>query len=173
MEYAVFLRAINVGRANRIRMDELKTVCARAALEQPVTYLQSGNLVLSAKGSGEAVATAIEEALAGHGLKNVSAMVRSREELEGLVADFPSKRYDGDAYRRYVTFLRHPAASESIELPAPAELVALREREVLSVVRSEVMPGPDLNGIISRELGVPVTTRYWHVAEALLGLMRG
>lgn len=171
MQYAVFLRAINVGRANRIRMDELCDACTGAGLEKPATYLQSGNLVLSAEGTGEALAARIEDALAAHGLKNVSAMVRGRDELEDLVASFPRERYDGDSFRRYVTFLRHPAPGEAVDVPSPAELVAVREREVLAAVPAEVMPGIDLNGHFSRLLGVPVTTRYWHVAEALLALM--
>lgn len=171
MEYGVFLRAINVGRANRIRMDELRALCEAAGFERVVTYLQSGNLVLTGKGPDEAVAARIEAALAGHGLKDASAMVRTRNELEDLVAAFPSGQYDGESYRRYVTFLRRPAALEALVLPPTAKLVAVREREVLSVVPTEVMPGPDLNGLIGKQAGAPATTRYWHVAEALLGLM--
>lgn len=173
MEYGVFLRAINVGRANRIRMDELKALCEASGFEGVVTYLQSGNLVLSGKGSDEEVARRIEAALAARGLKDASAMVRTRDELKDLVAAFPSREYGGDAYRRYVTFLRRPAGLESLTLPPTAKLVAVREREVLSVVPVEVMPGPDLNGVVGRQAGAPATTRYWHVAEALLERMRG
>jgi uncharacterized protein (DUF1697 family) len=173
MEYAVFLRAINVGRANRITMEELRALCAPLGFGKVITYLQSGNLAVEADGDAEAVAIQIEQALSARGLKNVSAMVRTRDELAEVVAACPFDRYDAALFRCYVTFLRLPAPTDVVENLAKAEaVVAARERELLTVTEiASTVPGFDVNGLLTRRAKIPSTTRYWNVAAGLLELM--
>jgi uncharacterized protein (DUF1697 family) len=47
--HVIFLRGINVGGKNKIRMAELKFCLEEQGFEDIVTYIQSGNVVLRSK----------------------------------------------------------------------------------------------------------------------------
>ena len=49
MRYVLLLRGINVGKANKVAMADLKTKLAEMGFENPVSYINSGNLFLIAK----------------------------------------------------------------------------------------------------------------------------
>ena len=168
MQYAVFLRAINVGRANRIRMEELRGLCAGLGFAGVRTHVQTGNLVFESGLDPESVAATLEAALTAHGLKNVSAMVRTRAELATVVAACPFDDYPADVYRRYVTFFRD--GFDRADVSGQQGVVGVLEREVLTVVPIAAPPGQDINGL-GRLIKVPGTTRYWNVASDVLALM--
>ena len=61
MRYAVFLRAINVGTINRVKMADLRQWCEMLGFTRIRTHLQSGNSLLeSASSDSEAVAVQLE-----------------------------------------------------------------------------------------------------------------
>lgn len=173
MRYYAFLRAINVGRTNRVRMDALRELCASAGLANVVTYLQTGNVVFDADDDAEVVALRLEESLAGIGLRNVSVMVRSDEELAALLASRPFDHHNDASFRRYVTLFRAPLpAAAAVFAPPGVEVVVVREREVLYAVAAG-SPGLDVNGLLERKFRVPATTRYWQVVEGFVALTAG
>ena len=55
MQYVAFLRGINVGKHQRIKMDELKDVLSKLDFENLSTYIQSGNVVFESKKQDEIV----------------------------------------------------------------------------------------------------------------------
>jgi uncharacterized protein (DUF1697 family) len=172
--YTAFLRAINVGTTNRIRMEVLRRVCDEAGFGGVGTYLQTGNLVFEAEGPEVAVVERLEAALAAHGLKNANAMVRTTGELASLVGACPAERYDLAAFRCYVTFFGRPLGAAVAGEAAKLEgVVAVRERELLTVSEiATAVPGRDINGIVAKLAKQPGTTRYWSVAAGLLELAR-
>ena len=169
MEYAVFLRAINVGRANRVRMERLRAICGELGWANARTHVQTGNIVLDCDAEEESLALALEAALVAEGLRNVSAMVRSRGELEAIVAAFPVDEYPAERFRRYVTFFREPIDASA--LVGSDGLVRVLRREVLTAVELGGPPGRDVNGVLSKAIKAPSTTRYWNVAADVLALM--
>lgn len=173
MLYAAFLRAINVGAANRITMADLKAVCAEAGFAGVATYLQSGNLVFEAEDEGDTVAARLEAALAGRGLKNVQAMVRSKADVAAVVADCPMEAYGDERYRRFVTLFREPIPAGFALGPGNAhvQVVAVRARELVTVVETCAPNGVDVNGVLGKAIKIPATTRYWHVVGGVLELM--
>ena len=61
MTFVALLRAINLGRVNRVPMGDLRVSLTDAGFTDVVTHLQSGNVVLgSAKRPPAAVANAVE-----------------------------------------------------------------------------------------------------------------
>lgn len=174
MRQAAFLRAINVGTHNRIKMTELREVCERAGLGNVSTYLQTGNLLFDADADPESVAVSIEDALVGHGLRNAAAIVRRLDELDELMACGALDAYPAPEYTRFVTFFRGDLPEEVHDLVAQNDgYVLARKREVLSVLPVERPRGVDLNGNIEKKLKVQGTTRYWHVVEEMTRLLRG
>lgn len=174
MQYVAFLRAINVGGHNRVRMTDLRTLWESLGYASVATYLQTGNVVFEANEEAEAAAVRIEEGLAGLGMRGAAAVVRSAAAVQELVASDAFAAYPADAYRRYVTLLRLPAGNGTAERLAAAGLRVVRA-EGLDVlcVRETGVGGADLNGLVERHCRAAATTRYWHVIEGVAGLLDG
>jgi uncharacterized protein (DUF1697 family) len=62
-KYAIFLRGVNVGKKNRIKMEELKAVLIEEELFNVQTYIQSGNIVLESELEQEEVKMLVEDVL--------------------------------------------------------------------------------------------------------------
>ncbi len=167
MRYVAFLRAVNVGTANRIKMTALTGVLTEAGLGGVSTYLQSGNIGFDLDGGPATATDTVERALAAAGLKKVSAMVRTRDDLLQLLAVDPYGLVP-EGTRRYVTLLREPASTATISHPQLI-VAAAYERELLATIRPGAPRGFDF-GFIERQLKVPATTRYWEVVEASMAL---
>ena len=165
MQYGAFLRAINVGKHNRVKMEDLRSLCATLDFTNVSTYLQTGNIAFESDDSGETAASRLEDALIGIGLRNAATFVRTREELLELVDGDPFASYDPTRFGRLVTLLRG-ARSPDAEIVIPSgyfQLVEVRPREVLTVVELGQSGSFDLNGFLERKLNVRATTRYWNV----------
>lgn len=174
MRYAAFLRAINVGKHNRITMAELRAICGDAGLGAVTTYLQTGNLLFETDLGPEEAARTIEAALVERGLRNAPAVVRSLDDLEMVIAGEPFAAYPPETHTRYVTLFRGPLpAGLEVAAAAQAHVVAAREREILSVAPVDREPGFDLNKWLSKQVSLEGTTRYFHVVEEVARLLRG
>ena len=172
MRYIAFLRAINVGKHNRIRMEDLRALCSEAGLEDVRTYLQTGNVLFETELAEGQAATLIEETLAAHGLRNVVAAVRQRDELKALLATDAFAKHPMPEYGQIVTLFRDPLPAEARELAqAVPEVVAVTAREVCAFI-DRAQPGPrDVNGALEKRFKVQGTSRYWHVVEAAAELL--
>lgn len=172
MQYAAFLRAINVGRANRITMERLRTLCADVGFENVSTYLQTGNVLFDWAHDADEAAARLAAGLTENGLKNVDVIIRTRADLADVVASFPESLGPPEERRQLVTFFLSPIPEAFVpqlgELPG---VVAVRPRELL-VDEPLILMQRDPRAPLLRRLGVPGTARYWRVAEAVLGLMR-
>lgn len=174
MRQAAFLRAINVGTHNRIKMTELRALCEGVGLGNVTTYLQTGNLLFDADGEPEAVAVTIEQALVERGLRNAAVIVRSLDELDELMACEAFEPFAPDAYTRFVTLFRGDLPAHVQEFVAENDGYLLaRQREVLAVLPTDRPRGVDLNGNLEKKLKVQGTTRYWHVVEEMTLMLRG
>src|SRR5947209_18300532 len=83
------LRGINLGPNRRVPMPALRELLGGAGFEGVRTYVQSGNIVLSGKGSPDAVAQRIRELIAAEFGLEVPVVVRTRDELADVVARDP------------------------------------------------------------------------------------
>lgn len=61
--FAALLRAVNVGGTGKLPMRDLVTMCERAGLSSPRTYIASGNVVFSSDAKEADVKAKLEEAL--------------------------------------------------------------------------------------------------------------
>lgn len=85
-----FLRGINVGGHRKIKMAELKNVLGSIGLVNPVTYLQSGNIIFESDNlNAVSLERIIEESIqANFGFK-VPVMVYSKKEFESIFLNNP------------------------------------------------------------------------------------
>lgn len=172
--FVAFLRGINVGGHNRMKMDALRALCASLGYEDVRTHIQSGNVAFEAAGTDEdEVRGGLEAAIADEFDYDVTAMVRTREALETIVEEQPFDVTDEEGIRHYVTFLHEEPDEEGIE----ALLDAAMDGERFEVVGREVYSRLDKNVMsdgrytdAGRKLGTPATRRYWNVVTSVLEL---
>lgn len=108
--YVVLLRAINVGGRNKIPMAELRDMLDEQKFTDVATYIQSGNVVCSSRKSAASVATTIKKAIAARFGHDIQVIVRTAQELDQLVADFPYG--DADPKSSGIVFLEGSFDSE-------------------------------------------------------------
>jgi len=119
--YIALLRGINVG-GNILKMDRLRELCAKLGMNNPRTYVQSGNIVFEAQGSASHWAETLERKLEGESRLPVSVIVRTAADMRAVLAGNPFLKEKGiDTARLAVTFLQHAPAK-----PALAVLSALK-----------------------------------------------
>ena len=88
--HIALLRGINVGGRNKVAMADLRAVVAGLGHTDVATYIQSGNVLFSsAETDTEALATALEKAIADSLGVKPAVIVLSRGGLEQAVRDNP------------------------------------------------------------------------------------
>lgn len=123
--FVALLRGVNVGGNNMISMRELKASFEEMGFAQVTTYINSGNIIFTAKeNDARKLETKIERMLAKEYELNSKVVIRSHSEMEELVKSLP-KTWKGDTDWRYnVIFLRHTIDSEDLltDLPARTDI---------------------------------------------------
>ncbi|MGA8815723.1 MAG: DUF1697 domain-containing protein [Xanthobacteraceae bacterium] len=87
--FVALMRGINVGSARKLSMADLRALCAKIRLGYPQTYIQSGNLLVDAKGGSMALRLLLEKEIAARFGFAVDVIVRNAAEWEGYVAANP------------------------------------------------------------------------------------
>jgi uncharacterized protein (DUF1697 family) len=131
--FVALLRGINVGKAKRIPMAELRTLLTRMGYTQVATLLNSGNVVFQAAG-GTAANHARDIAKAiSHKLKTeVPVIVKPARELSAIIVENPIKADVSDHSRLLVGFVQDPKTLSDLEavksLVVPPEQFSVGKR---------------------------------------------
>jgi uncharacterized protein (DUF1697 family) len=173
--YAVLLRGINLGRAKRIAMADLRALLDREGHRNVATLLQSGNVVLDSDDPPPAVAASVEQAIQRHLGLDVAAVVRTREEVRDVVAGDPLGDVVTDGSRYVVAFMAEepgPALDELLRSVEPADdRYALVGRELYLWCPHGQLESP-LMAALGKAKGGPVTTvRNWNTVVKLAALL--
>jgi uncharacterized protein (DUF1697 family) len=131
--FVAFLRGINVGKAKRLPMAELRALLARLGYTQVATLLNSGNVVFQAA-DGTAANHARDIAAAiSHKLKmEVPVIVKPARELSTLIAGSPIRADASDHSKLLVAFVQDPKTLSELDavkpLVVPPEQFAIGKR---------------------------------------------
>jgi uncharacterized protein (DUF1697 family) len=87
--YVALLRAVNVGGTGKLAMKDLARICTDCGFSHVRTYIQTGNVVFTARGSADAAALALETALAKRLGAKVDVIVRTGSEMARALAGNP------------------------------------------------------------------------------------
>jgi uncharacterized protein (DUF1697 family) len=158
------IRGINVGRAKRVAMADLRALFEGLGYGDVRTLLNSGNVVFSTRAAASAAATRIEKALAAD--LGVSALVTvlTAAELAAAIADNPLLEVADDHSRLLVAVLRNQADRPKL-LPLlkqnwSKEVMAIGKR-VAYLWCAEGILVSRLAEAVNRVLGDAVTARNW------------
>ena len=108
------LRGVNVGAHNRIKMDDLRAVYKSLKLEEPKTYVQSGNVIFRTKEKKlPQLSKKIQDALEKKFKFRPEVILRSVDELRRAIAASPfADRPDLEPGKILVSFLAAAPAKE-------------------------------------------------------------
>lgn len=108
------LRGVNLGPHNRIKMDALRELYKSLKLEEPRTYVQSGNVIFRTKEKDfPLVAGKIQKALEKKLACRTEVILRTTEDLREVIAANPFARRDLEPGKILVTFLASEPGSEA------------------------------------------------------------
>lgn len=170
------LRGINVGGNHLIRMDAVKAVFQSVGLEEPRTYLQSGNVVYrTAERDLERIGLRLEAAIEqGYGFRP-AIIQRTLPDFRRAVASnpFTAPLYpELDPSKLVVTFLSaepHPAAGPKLKSAyAGPERMVLLGRELFIYFPEGQGKSKIPATLIDKTLRVPGTGRNWNTVTKLL-----
>jgi uncharacterized protein (DUF1697 family) len=154
----VLLRGVNVGRAKRIAMADFAAILTDLGATEVRTLLNSGNAVcttgLSAARLGPAVGSAIEGRL---GFR-CDVVVRTRAQVEAVVALDPLAEVATDPSRYLVAFLGSTPSDEALE----------RLRAIDAAPEQWVHDGDEL--YLWMPAGVADSVVSQHLAKGVLGV---
>lgn len=157
--FIALLRAVNVGGTGKLAMSDLRVLCEAAGFAAVTTYIQSGNVVFTAKLSAAKTQAKLETALAKQLGKPVGVLLRTPDELEATLAKNPFAKAPPN--RVLVFFYDAPpkaSAFRALTIPGPEEVrVSGREvfvhyplgqgRSKLKLPGAEVATGRNLNTV--------------------------
>ena len=173
MASVVFLRAVNVGKANRCKPAEIAKKLARFDV---VNIGAVGTFVVRKEVSDSALRAAIARELPF----KIDVMICPAREILRLAAKDPFKgQPSGPTITRFANVLHKPISSQvtrhmSLSLPSPdnwlVKIIAIQGRFVLGVYRRE-MKAIGYLGKIEKQFGVPATNRNWNTIEKVVQVL--
>lgn len=173
--YCCFLRGINVGGRNRIKMADLRGALADAGLAEVRTLLQSGNVVLRSDGDDPVtVAAAVRSAAQTAAGVDCRVMVRDLAEMQDLLGrnPFPDAAAD-DPKRLLVMFLEDSAPKAGAETLRNAhrgpEEISVSGSEAFIHYREGIGRSKLTPAVLERHLG-PGTARNWQTVSKVMDL---
>lgn len=113
--HVALLRGINVGKAKRVSMTELRALCESLGYGHVQTLLNSGNIVFSAPRADPLAAAKIEKAIASQLGVQSRVVVVTGSELDTIVAENPLPECDISPSRFLVTVLAKDADRTRLE----------------------------------------------------------
>lgn len=175
--HIALLRGINVGRAKRVAMADLRALVEGLGYSDVRTLLNSGNVVFTAPGVPAREAAAhIEEAMPAQLGVAARVTVITAAELAAVVAGNPLLKIATDPARFLVAFLNSPADRQRLEPLMQQEwtpdALALGERVAYLWCAGGILESRLLQAA-GRALGDAVTTRNWATVLKLWGMVGG
>jgi uncharacterized protein (DUF1697 family) len=171
--YVVLLRAINVGKARRVAMPRLREILTEQGHGRVVTHLNSGNVLLDSPLGETELAAVVSAAIEKEFGFAVPVVLRTAEELAGVLAHDPFGNTATDPSRYSVTFLPERPAEDLVSALPPAEgpgEYTVHGRELYLWLPDGMANSPMALWKWDRLLGTAGTNRNWNTVRRLAEL---
>ena len=177
MRYVALLRGVNVGGANKISMDALRSAFEAASMREVATYINSGNVVFSTDlADRRRLADRLQRAIRERTATSTEVHLRDEEEVAAVVAAIPAGWTNDAAMKCDVVFLPPDVDGAALleELsprPGIEDALAVPGAVVWRVDRRDAT-----RSRLARLVGMPlygrVTVRNCNTVRKLLELLR-
>lgn len=117
MTYLVFIRGINVGGKNIVKMSMLIKELSNIGFDQVKSYIQSGNLILKTDLAKSEIQNKIEALLLQKFSVNTDVILRRLDEVDKLLKECPYPIEDSSSKvkKLYLYFLTNPLDKEDFD----------------------------------------------------------
>ncbi|UXH80160.1 DUF1697 domain-containing protein [Roseateles amylovorans] len=173
--FVALLRGINVGKAKRVPMAELRTLMGELGYTGVATLLNSGNVVFSAaKGAPAGHAAKIAEAIASKLNVDVPVIVKTARELSTIVAENELAEAAEDHARLLVAFVQNaealPGLASIAQLTVSQEQFIVGESAAYLHCASGILESKAAEALLGK-VGKATTTRNWATVLKLQALV--
>lgn len=175
--HVALIRGINVGRAKRVAMGDLRELVEKLGYTDVRTLLNSGNVVFTVPSADRRnPAPRIEKGMAERLGVPARVTVLTADELAAVVDENPLGKVANDPTRLLVTVLTDPASRKGLlpltrEKWAP-EAFALGKRAAYVWCPKSMLESP-LFAAVTKHVGDGATTRNWATVTKLQALVEG
>jgi len=174
--YVALLRGINVGKAKRIAMADLRTVMQELGYADVATLLNSGNVAFRAtRKAPDKLAAEISNAIASKLNVDVPVIVQSATDLDAIVAENVLAANAHDHARLLVAFVQNPTALTDLaaleSLVAPPEQFLIGSRAAYLHCANGILES-NVGAALLGKAGRRTTTRNWATVLKLLALVK-
>lgn len=174
--YIAFLRGINVGGKNIIKMNELKQVFESIGLYDVKTYIQSGNVLFKSNESEELLCNKIQQEIEKVFRFSVKVFLRTSEELQYIVHNCPFSKeeiFQAESFSKteslYVAFLACVPTKENVEhlsrYESEKDMFRVKEREVFLLTYDSIRKSKVASNI--QKIDFSLTVRNWRTISKL------
>jgi uncharacterized protein (DUF1697 family) len=174
--YIAFLRGINVGGKNKIKMADLKLMFESIGLCEVKTYIQSGNVLFKSNETEEALTNKIEHEIESVFGISVEVILRTSTELEEIISNCPFSKEEvteaealSEAVSLYVALLKHNPLKENIEVldayRSESDKYYIVGRDVYLLFQNSIRNSKLANNL--NKLKVSTTVRNWNTLNKL------
>ncbi|MGH8968008.1 MAG: DUF1697 domain-containing protein [Actinomycetes bacterium] len=174
--YVVLLRGINVGKAKRIAMADLRALLERLGYTGVRTVLNSGNVVLTGDEEDPATHTArIEDGIRDRFAMDVRCCVLTGDVLRQVIDGHPFADVADNGSRMmahvYLAPVDPALVAGGSPVPADPERARAGDRAVYQWCPDGLMAAPDVGPYIREHLHTDVTVRNWNTITKLAELI--
>ncbi len=174
--YVVLLRGINVGKAKRIAMADLRALLADLGFTEVTTVLQSGNAIVTGPDADpDEHAAAVRTGIADRFGMDVRCLVLTGERLNGIVDGHPFTDIADNGSRMFAHVLSAPPdpalLAEYDPVALDPEHTRFGDRVIYQWCPDGLLEAPPVGTYTEKHLGVTVTARNWNTTTKLLDLV--
>jgi uncharacterized protein (DUF1697 family) len=127
--FVALLRAVNVG-GRQLAMADLKRIAGELGLDNPTTYIASGNLLFASRKSERELKKALETAIENHMGKPVGVMIRTAGDMAAVAAANPFADQPGNRVVAIFLDASPPKDTVTAAKNVADERIALGRREI-------------------------------------------
>jgi uncharacterized protein (DUF1697 family) len=175
--YISFLRGVNMTGHNSIKMTDLSALYVKLGFKNAETYIQSGNVIFCDPGTIPSFAFSenIEKAILETFTYNVPVMVRTYEELIGLLSSNPFLgEPEFDPAKMAVIFLHDEPSSSQIrkvaDIDYPPDKFKIVGREIHIYCPNGFGRTKIYTNFFEKKMGVLGTGRNWKTITTLINI---
>lgn len=179
--YIAFIRGINVGGKNIIKMADLKQMFEGLGFNKVQTYIQSGNVLFRSEDEEEVINRKIENEIKTRFGLNVSVVLRNADEIEQIITACPYTVEEitkaqalTEAEVFYVALLPKAPTQKNIEIwdsyRTENDEYRIIGREVYLLLKHSIRDSK-LAGSLNK-LGVAATVRNWKTINKLAAMAK-
>lgn len=174
-KHIIFLRGINVSGKNSIKMQDLRSLLTDAGFEEVMSYIQSGNIILSSPLPKKEVKSAIHQLIQEKLGLDIEVFVVTGEELNQALLNNPFQT-GHEPNRLFITFLSDQPSTDLInklqEKDHGQEEFQLVNNMLYFFLPEGMAKSKMNNNYFEKALKVKATGRNLNTVQKLISLIR-